>query len=268
MANFDKAAGDAHENILIYKNEPIQMGDYKVTYIGDSTSEPNHYYKVDYKRYDANNKLTEEFILKPNVQINAQLGLTVSPDTKHYLLHDLYTHITALPPTAATPQSSESTGHGEEDDDKNYDAPVTHQVALGDTIRFREGYILFKALKRETSIQNIPLTDSDVAIGAKLEVVSHDKTYEAEPIYMLRGKSVFDFARKVDDAGLKLRISKIIPGKGAEITVYQQPESKKPWIVMRALDFPYINFLWSGTVIMIVGFLLSIFRRNKELKTV
>jgi cytochrome c-type biogenesis protein CcmF len=73
----------------------------------------------------------------------------------------------------------------------------------------------------------------------------------------------------VDDAGLKLRLTKILPDKNkVEITVFQQPESKKPWIVMRALDFPYINFLWSGTVIMIIGFLISIFRRNKELKTV
>ena len=86
---------------------------------------------------------------------------------------------------------------------------------------------------------------------------------------MIRGKSVFDFARTVDDVGLKLRITKIIPEKSkVEITVYQQPENKKPWIVMRALDFPYINFLWSGTAIMIIGFLLSIFRRNKELKAV
>ena len=86
---------------------------------------------------------------------------------------------------------------------------------------------------------------------------------------MIRGKSVFDFSRKIDDAGLKIRLSKIVPEKGkVEITVYQQPENKKPWVVMRALDFPYINFLWSGTLIMIIGFLLSIFRRNKELKAV
>jgi len=38
--------------------------------------------------------------------------------------------------------------------------------------------------------------------------------------------------------------------------------------VMRALDFPFINLLWSGTLIMIFGFLLSIFRRNKEVKPV
>ncbi len=269
IGNFDKSAGDVKENIMIYKNEPVKMGDYMVTYIGDSVSEPNHYYKVNYKRYDANGKLTEDFILKPNVQINAQMGLTPSPDTKHYLLHDLYTHITALPPSAATPQTDDGGAHGEENDDKNYDAPVAHEVAVGDTIPYRDGYIILKSLNKETSLQNIPLTDSDVAIGAKLEVVSNGKTYQAEPVYMIKNKSVFDFARKVEDAGLKLRLSKIIPDKSkVEITVYQQPQSKKPWIVMRALDFPYINFLWAGTVIMIIGFLLSIFRRNKELKTV
>jgi cytochrome c-type biogenesis protein CcmF len=124
IGNFDKAAGDVRENIMIYKNEPVKMGDYTVTYLGDSVSEPNHYYKVNYKRFDSNGKLAEEFMLKPNVQINAQMGLTPSPDTKHYLLHDLYTHITALPPSAATKPGE---AHGEENDDKNYDEPVAHE---------------------------------------------------------------------------------------------------------------------------------------------
>jgi cytochrome c-type biogenesis protein CcmF len=255
---------------MIYRNEPVKMGDYTVTYLGDSTAEPNHYYKVDYKRYNASGKITEEFLLKPNVQINPQMGLVPSPDTKHYLLHDLYTHITALPPDAGKPAGSQdAAAHGEADDDKNYDEPIPHEVAVGDTIPFRDGYIVLKSLNKEVQVQNIPLTGNDVAIGAKLEVVSHNKTYTAEPVYMIKNKSVLDFARKVEDAGLKLRLSKIIPDKNkVEIIVYQQPKNKKPWIVMRALDFPYINFLWSGTIIMIIGFLLSIRRRNSELKTV
>ena len=36
--------------------------------------------------------------------------------------------------------------------------------------------------------------------------------------------------------------------------------------VLKAIEFPYINFFWGGTIIMVIGFLLSIFRRNKELK--
>jgi len=84
---------------------------------------------------------------------------------------------------------------------------------------------------------------------------------------MIKGGNGFDFARKVDDAGLKLRFSKIVPEKNkVEITVYQQPQGKKAYIVMKAMEFPYINFFWSGTIIMVIGLLLSIFRRNKELK--
>jgi len=267
ITDFSKAANE-RENIQIFKNEPMKMGDYVVTYLGDSVSQPNHYYKVNYKRYDNAGKLVEEFLLKPNVQINPQMGLTPSPDTKHYLFHDLYTHITALPALKKQADAQEGEMHGEEDD-KNYEAPIAHEVAVGDTIRFREGYMVYKGLNKQATVQNIPLSGNDVAIGAQLEVVSNGKTYQAEPVYMIKKNSAFDFARKVEDIGLKLRFTKILPDRNKiEITVYQQPENKKPWIVMSALEFPYINFLWAGTIIMVIGFLLSIFRRNKELKTV
>jgi cytochrome c-type biogenesis protein CcmF len=255
------------ENILVYINEPVKMGDYLVTYIGDSISTPNHYFKVDYKKIGANGKVENEFILKPKALITRG-QMSASPDTKHYLLHDMYTHITMFYPAPLADGGTES-AHDEADDDKNYDAPVSHEVAPGDTIKYRDGYILLKALNKEAKVQNIPLTDSDVAIGADLEIVAHGKKYSAVPVYMIKSGNVFDFARKVEDAGLKVRFSKVIPeNKKVEIIVYQQPESKKKFIVMKAIQFPYINFFWSGTIIMVIGFFMSILRRKKELKVV
>ncbi|MEN0052713.1 MAG: cytochrome c biogenesis protein CcsA [Mucilaginibacter sp.] len=259
------------ENILVYQNQSVKMGDYLVTYTGDSISTPNIYFKVDYKKLDAAGKVENEFVLKPKALINRG-QMSASPDTKHYLLHDMYTHITMfypVPPALGGPNGGAESAHDEADDDKNYDAPVSHEVAPGDTIKYRDGYILLKSLNKEAKVQNIPLTDSDVAIGAKLEVVTHGKTYEATPVYMIKNGNVFDFARKVEDAGLKLRFSKVIPeNKKVEIIVYQQPESKKKFIVMKAIQFPYINFFWSGTIIMVIGFFLSIRRRKKEVKVV
>jgi cytochrome c-type biogenesis protein CcmF len=260
---------DPKENILLYKNKPVKMGDYLVTYMGDSIAMPNHYFKVDYKQVDANGNIKQEFILKPNSQANRKMGLVSSPDTKHYLFHDLYTHVTMAPIRFDDDQQGADEAHTEADDDKNYDKPIAHEVAIGDTIRFREGYIVFMGLDKNAQVQNISLSKNDVAVGAQLKVVSNGRTYQAEPVYMIKNGSVFDFSRKVDDASLKLRFTKIIPNEGKmEITVYQQPENKRPYIVMKAIDFPYINFFWSGTIIMVIGFLLSIFRRNKELKTV
>ena len=142
MPGFDKGDGvnDARQNVMIYRNEPVKMGDYTVTYLGDSVSAPKHFFKVDYKRYSGD-KLAEEFILEPNVLTNPQAGAEPSPvpDTKHYFLHDLYTHITALPVNKEKPagEGGEAAAHGEENDDKSYDPPVTNDVKVGDTIRFQ-----------------------------------------------------------------------------------------------------------------------------------
>jgi cytochrome c-type biogenesis protein CcmF len=268
--DFIKNKNDPRENVMMYRNQPVKIGKYIATYVGDSVSAPNHYFKVHYKMVDAAGKITEDFTLMPNAQANRKMGLVSSPDTKHYLFSDIYTHVNMS--NALTFEESEgkaADAHDEASDDSKYEPPVTHEVAPGDTIRFREGYIVLKSLKKGVKVQNIPLKANDVSVGAELEIVSHDKTYTAEPVYMIKSGSAFDFARKVEEAGLKLRFSKIIPDKNkVEISVYQQPESQKKYIVMRAIQFPYINFFWAGTIIMVIGFLLAIFRRNKELKTV
>jgi len=40
--------------------------------------------------------------------------------------------------------------------------------------------------RQKRSYQDIDITDKDIAVGAKLHIVAHNKTYEAEPIYMIR----------------------------------------------------------------------------------
>jgi len=269
-SEFAKQGNNPRENIMLYRNEPVQMGPYLVTYLTDSVSLPNHYFKVDYKRMGADGKIKEEFVLKPNVQANRKMGLVPSPDTRHYLFHDLYTHVSmANIKFDDEMNGAADSGHDEASDDKNYDAPILHEVAVGDSIPYRDGVIVLKGLEKDAKVQSITLGKNDVSVGAQLEIISHGKTYKSEPVFMIKDGGSFDFARKVPDAGLKLRFTKIIPEKNKfEISVYQQPESKKAYIVMKAIEFQYINFFWSGTIIMVIGFLLSIFRRNKELKTV
>jgi len=51
-----------------------------------------------------------------------------------------------------------------------------------------------------------------------------------------------------------------------EMILYQKPKAEKKWVVMKAIKFPFINLFWAGNILMVVGFLISIFRRNKEIK--
>jgi cytochrome c-type biogenesis protein CcmF len=266
-ADFAKTE-NPRENILVYRNEPQKMGDYTVTYLGDSLALPDHFYKVNYRKVDANGKVDEDFTLFPKVQVNKG-ALASSPDTRHYLLHDLYTHIT-MTNSASTAEEKGNGADGDQpaDDSKDYDAPVPHEIAIGDTIPFREGYMVLRKLDKAAKLENIPMDNVLASVGAELDVVTHGQTYHAKPVYILQKDGhVFFFPKKLEEAGLKLEFTKIMPTQDkVEITVYQQPESAKKYIVMRAIKFPYINFFWAGSVIMVIGFLLSIFRRNKELK--
>ncbi len=253
------------ENIILYKGEPTKMDRYSVTYMGDSTSGVNTYYKVNYKVIDKEGKIKEDFNLYPNAQQNAKMRqIIASPDTKHYLLHDIYTHVSSVPL-----KEEEHEDHEGHSDDENYMTPIIHEVNPGDTIRFRTGFLVVKSVNKDAKLKDIPLMAQDVAIGMNIEVNADGKIYNTEPVFLIKGNSKVDFGKKVDEAGLKLRFTNVLPQKNKlELTVYEKPKvDKKDWIVLKAIEFPYINVLWGGTIIMVIGFILSIFRRSKEAKT-
>lgn len=253
------------ENIILYKNEPVKMNKYTVTYMGDSVSGVNTYYKVNYKVINDGGEVKENFSLYPNAQQNAKMKqIIASPDTKHYLLHDVYTHVSSVPLKEDGHDDHE--GHS---DDENYLQPVLHEVSVGDTVRFREGLIIVQSINKNASIKDIPLEKGDVAIGMNIEVQKAEQKFNVEPIFLIKGNTKVDFGKKVDEAGLKLRFTNVLPNKNKlELTVYEKPkEDKKDWIVLKAIVFPYINLFWGGTIIMVIGFILSIFRRSKEAKT-
>ena len=257
-------SNNPRENIILYKDEPVKMDRYTVTYLGDSVEGVNTYYRINYKVIDEETgKTKENFTLYPNAQQNTKMRqIIASPDTKHYLFHDIYTHVSSVP--LKEEDHEEHDGHS---DDESYEKPLTYEINVGDTVRFREGYILVKGINRDAQIQNIPLGERDIAIGLQLEVNADGKVYPSEPVYLLKDGSKFDFGKKVDEKGLKFRFTNVFPDKNKlELMVYQKPKPEKTWVVLKAIEFPYINLFWGGTIIMVIGFLLSIFRRNKEIK--
>jgi cytochrome c-type biogenesis protein CcmF len=262
VEGFDKVE-KPRENLMLYQGEPMKMDKYTITYVGDSVDGPNVYYKVNYKTIDKETgKIKEEFDLYPNAQQNPKMGLIASPDTRHYFTYDIYTHATAAPPKEEKHEAHE--GHSDEEE---YDTPITKEVSLGDTVNYSNGTIVVKAVNRNATIEKIPLTANDVAVGMELDVITKEKTYTVQPLYLIKNGNKFDFGKTIDEAGLKFRFSNIYPEKDKlELMIYQKPLAPKKWIVLKAIKFPFINLFWGGTIIMVIGFLLSIFRRQKELK--
>jgi cytochrome c-type biogenesis protein CcmF len=262
VKDFEKAEKPG-ENIVLYRNEPKKMGRYTVTYISDTTIAPNTIYKLNFKVYDEKSgAVKENFDLNPHVQSNDKMGLIASPDTKHYLTYDIYTHVTSAPI-----KEEEDHDHEGQSEEGNYKAPRIVQLAVGDTIHTSSGTLTVKALNNKPSAKNLVLAEGDLAVGLPLEVDVNGKIYKTEPIFLVKGNNVFDFARNIDELGLRFRFTKIIPDQGKmELQVYEKPQQAKDWVVFKAIEFPYINLYWAGTIVMVIGFLISIFRRQKEVK--
>ncbi|RZK67380.1 MAG: cytochrome C biogenesis protein, partial [Pedobacter sp.] len=253
------------ENIMLYKNEPKKMGRFTVTYTSDTTIAPNTFYTLNFKVYDEKTgELKEDFDLNPHIQSNETMGLIASPDTKHYLTYDIYTHVTSAP--AEKDEHEDHEGHKEEE---NYKAPRIALVSVGDTLHTSSGVVTIKALNNKPSAKNLVLAEGDLAVGMPIEVDVNGKIYKTEPIFLVKGNNVFDFARNIDDLGLRFRFTKILPDQQkVELQVYEKPQQAKDWVVFKSIEFPYINLYWVGTIIMVIGFLISIFRRQKEVKAV
>ncbi|KEQ29417.1 heme lyase CcmF/NrfE family subunit [Pedobacter antarcticus] len=249
------------ENMVLYKNEPKKMGRFTVTYTNDTTIAPNTFYTLNFKVLDEKSgAVKENFDLNPRVQINEKMGLIASPDTKHYLTYDMYTHITSAP--------DKKDSHAESDaqsDEENYKKPRIVNVSTGDTLHTSSGIIHIKDLNFKPVAKSLALAEGDLAVGLPLEIDLNGKIYKTEPIFLVKGNNTFDFARNIPELGLRLRFTKILPDqKKVELQVFEKPQQSKDWVVFKAIEFPYINLYWVGLIVMVVGFLISIVRRQKE----
>jgi cytochrome c-type biogenesis protein CcmF len=267
VAGFEEVE-EPGDNLFLTEGEPVQMGPYRITFLGDSVVRPNVYYKIQYERIDEETgKVLEQFRLTPFAQNNPSMGgLIGTPDTRHYLTHDIYTLITAA--MSESHQSGATEPETMEEALAQYEEPTVYEVNMGDTLRYRNGYIVVGAINRNATLKNLPVGENDIIVGLEINVHPKDDTLQrVEPIFMIKDGNTFDFGKEVNSQGLLFRFTNILPEKNKlELSVYQKPLPEKKWVVFKAIKFPYINFFWCGTIIMTIGFFMSIVRRYKDAK--
>lgn len=241
--NFD--AETTRENLYLQKDNPTEMGDYLVTYRGDSTEGPNTYYRVDY----ANLAGKYQFSLYPNAQFSEQQGLIPNPDTKRFLTRDVFTHVTSVPRKNV------------EDD---WEAQPDKEIKIGDTLILNKNLVVLQNIEKVAG-ENISndLKGHQLQVGI-FEITRGDSVYTMKPVYGKTMVSDYTILAQSEKTGLRIVFSEVA-GKPDKYLLQSETKEVIPeYIIMKAIVFPYINFLWGGTIIMIIGFVLSIRFRMKE----
>lgn len=240
------------DNILLFKDDTVRMGEYNVSYRGSVKEGINVLYQVDYML--ANEPKSEaEFSLYPRVQTNPRMGNVAEPDTKHYFGKDVYTHITY------------AEVEKEEAKDTEWANAKSEELAVGDSMASSNAIIILQAFTRDLDSSEYNLQPEDIAVGAILQATDiTGRKMTAQPVFTIRDRTVVADTAEIAELGLRFVFKSIDPNTGkATIELAENRNNKREFIVMKALVFPGINILWAGCILMAVGIAMAVRRRLK-----
>ncbi len=251
------AIASNRENILLAKGRPVRLADntLEATYISSKDEAPNRYFEVAYKFFDDNGKLKDSFTLHPNSQNNPKMGLVNNPDTKHFLTRDIFTHITF------------ESGL-EKVEEQNFDHFKTDTVNIGGVFVTEDGTRQLTLSK--INVIEAPKDLKKLHLQAEIIVNSLGDTFIARPEFISEDRIRIKESI-INEAGIMVIMDRIIQDENNSqnmkfIVTTATRRPKIDYIILKAIEFPYINLLWGGTLIMIFGFILSIVQRFKESK--
>lgn len=247
------------DNILLTEGDTLQMGKYYVTYKGKRHEGINIYFDVDYYSKNETGVLNKEFSLSPLVQTNPRMGNIAEPDTRHYLTYDVYTHVTYA--------DLEKLNEKKKSTDEEYSEPKNFPIKKGDTIFSSNAIIIYDSISTNFDKTPYQLHDDDIAVMAHLRVLDIMEKHIAKPIFVIHGDAIQPIPATIDKLGLKFSFWKIDPQAGKiEISLQEKKENVRDFIVMQAIVFPYINVLWVGCIVMVIGTVLAIVERLRTNK--
>ncbi len=98
-----------------------------------------------------------------------------------------------------------------------------------------------------------------------MTIVSKDgRRYPAKPGIALKGMEVRNITDTVVSQSLVLQFNKVIDQNTGKLEIgVKESSAITDLITLKVYEFPMINVLWLGVVVMVVGFIMSIVQRLK-----
>ena len=285
---YSKEATDEYnrDNLLLFINEPRTMAGYRIEYKGDRlearekpgyvnpndvefTDDPfmvvakrdiiyddkklygakdtfeilpeNRYYEIQLTGQGGT-----QHRLFPRIQDNPTMGIAASPDIKRDLSKDLYAHVVDL----NDPEKAEWT--------KMEEIKVTAHEEF-----FANDYVsTLEKVERVFSVGSVKLDSADVAVKAHIRVKGEYEDYFAEPIFLIRNRMVGRIPDELSDLGIQITLLNIHPETNQfSIGISTR---QKDYVILKAMEKPFINVLWLGTFMVMTGFVVAIRRRVRE----
>lgn len=240
-------AGNPAENITLFKALPTDMGRYMVTYASDTINpkDRKRYFEIDFKAKDG----MEEFKLYPDVikQNKGGEGFSANPAAKHYWYKDIFVYITSF----------------QENNRQDTVSFKNREISVGDTLFYGNGLMILNKVNVNPPGLKSKYNDDETALFLDMTVISKDgRRYQAEPGIALKAQELRNITDTVQSQSLVIKFNKVLDQKTGKLEIgVKESSSITDLITLKVYEFPMINILWLGVLVMVVGFFMSIYQR-------
>lgn len=199
------------------------------------------------------------FDLAPVIQLNKRMGNVPEPSTRHWLTHDLYTHLRY----AEMALDPDTLPDGTVTADDAWMPNRRYEKQAGDSIVTPTSLVIIDSVYTiQDSATKAMLGDRFTVRAAALRIrdlYEPDRWFEARPLVIYAdGQPVMGKAAEVD--ALRIRYS-LATNDGDQLGL---DVAEREFVVMQALIFPGINILWIGCVLLALGTGMAVWQRLRN----
>ncbi len=248
--NKKSAAGDPAENITLFKGVRTDMGKYWVTYKNDSirSTDKKRFFDIAFESKKGN----EQFSLYPDVmkQNKGGEGFAANPAARHYWNKDIFVYITSFQDTDQTDTSRFQP--------KN--------IRVGDTLMYNSGWMRLDSVSVNPASKQHLFEAGEMALFLNMTVeAKNGGRYPLTPGMAIRGTQWRPIIDTVVAQSLAVSFNKVVDEKKGLLEIgVKQNASVSSLLTLKVYEFPMINLLWLGTILMVTGFFMAVFQRAQK----
>ncbi|MCG9899989.1 MAG: cytochrome c biogenesis protein CcsA [Hydrotalea sp.] len=243
---------DPAENITLFKGQPTDMGQYMVTYTRDTINdrERKRFFEIDFASKDGK----ENFQLYPDLIKNnkGMEGFAANPDARHYWYKDIFVYISYFA----------------ENNQKDTASFKNREVKVGDTLFYSNGLLVFNDVAVNPEAESSKYGPDETALFLNLTAYAKDgRQYKASPGIALKGNELRNLPDTLVSQSLVVQFNKVIDQANGKLEIgIKESAAVTDLITLKVYQFPMINVLWLGIIVMVIGFFMSVYQRIKSSK--
>ncbi|MGC8865379.1 MAG: cytochrome c biogenesis protein CcsA [Bacteroidales bacterium] len=233
------------ENQIMFRGDTVQMGPYEAVYTQREEQGRHVYYTLEFF-LRKNDTVEKAFTVRPSINRNEKMGYVYNPSTHNMLWKDVYTYISFA-----------------QDGPGFFNLTKESDITLKDTLFMKGYWMVLDSLSVENSGPELDPENVSIIAFFRLYDTSGALLDTTRAAYIISQGIVNHMDGNFNKARIIVSFRGISEQPGT--IVVSAWKDRPDFIVVKVVINPYINLIWLGVLVMVVGMIMAWYRRLRQI---